>query len=158
MKTLITKSDGTPTKSKVHALQFLAKNGISKDCLIEEKGQFFYEEKSEQTLNQVQGDSVVDCHVADAPRNDSIDFVDVSWETPVYDANGERTQLIIPGTDIIATINAKHPAGQNRTKSAFEINIENENFIMSVELLSKIFKVAAAGALTKSKAQSGERG
>ena len=148
MKTLITKSDGTPTKSKVHALQFLAKNGISKDCLIEEKGQFFYEEKSEQTLKQVQGDEklvqddkIAENVVIDEPQNDSTGYVDVSWETPVYDANGERTQLIIPGTDIIATINAKHPAGQNRTKSAFEINIENENFIMSVELLSKIFKV-----------------
>ena len=40
MKTLIKKADGTPTKSKVHALQFLAKNGIEKDCLIEKNGQF----------------------------------------------------------------------------------------------------------------------
>ena len=41
MKTLITKADGTPTKSKMHAVQFLDKNGISKDCLIEENGQFY---------------------------------------------------------------------------------------------------------------------
>ncbi len=46
MKTLITKSDGTSTKSKVHALQFLDKNGISKNCLIEENGQFFYEDSA----------------------------------------------------------------------------------------------------------------
>lgn len=42
MKQLITKSDGTPTKSKVHALQFLEKMGIDKTYLIEENGQFYY--------------------------------------------------------------------------------------------------------------------
>ena len=144
MKTLITKSDGTPTKSKVHALQFLAKNDISKDCLIEEKGQFFYEYPDNDEYPKV--DDVVNVENVNPSPQPSTQKGDgdisVSWETPVYDANGERTQLIMaPETDIIATINAKHPAGQNRTKSAFEINIENENFIMPVELLSKIFKV-----------------
>ena len=130
MKTLITKSDGTPTKSKVHALQFLEKNGISKDCLIEENGQFFYEED-------------VDCPVADVPCNDecSVSYSAVTWETPVFDKNNEKTKLIIPGTDVVATINGKHPAGQNRAKSAFELNIGDENFIMSLELTSRIFKV-----------------
>lgn len=146
MKTLITKSDGTPTKSKVHALQFLAKNGISKDCLIEEKGQFFYEDTFNDFLKETEKETenivkILEENPAVKDLFCPIEIKDVSWETPVYDANGERTQLIIPGTDVIGTINAKHPAGQNRTKSAFEINIENENFIMSVELLSKIFKV-----------------
>lgn len=54
MKTLIKKADGTPTKSKMHAVQYLSKLGISKDCLIEENGQFFYETK--EVLNQVQND------------------------------------------------------------------------------------------------------
>ena len=127
MKTLITKSDGTPTKSKVHALQFLAKNGISKDCLIEENGQFYFEEECPK-----EGNSVVD-----APRGAE----NVTWETPVFDKNNNKTQLFIPNTDITATINAKLPAGQLRDYSAFEINIGNENFAMSLDLVSKIFKV-----------------
>ena len=132
MKTLITKSDGTPTKSKVHALQFLEKKGISKDCLIEENGQFFYED-SEVFAEQVERPKVMEIH--------SVEYSQVTWETPVFDKNNEKTKLFIPGTDVIATINGKHPAGQNRKVSAFEINIGNENFIMSVDLISKIFKV-----------------
>ena len=136
MKTLITKADGTPTKSKVRALQFLEKNGISKDCLIEENGQFFYECQDDEHPK-------MDCHVAGAPRNDECSIVhcSVSWDTPVFNNDNERTKLFIPGTDVVATINGKHPAGQLRNKSAFEINIGDENFIMSVDLLSKIFKV-----------------
>ena len=130
MKTLITKSDGTPTKSKVRALQFLEKNGMSKDCLIEENGQFFYEE----------GDSPkAEIPVVAEPEN--VVHCAVSWDTPVFNKNNERTQIFILGTDVIATILGKHPAGQLRNKSAFEINIGDENFIMSVDLLSKIFKV-----------------
>ena len=136
MKTLITKSDGTPTKSKVRALQFLEKNGISKDCLIEENGQFFYEYPDNDEFPKM------DCIVADTPRkDDSIIHCSVSWDTPVFNKDNERTKLFIPGTDVVATINGKHPAGQSRNKSAFEINIGDENFIMSVDLLSKIFKV-----------------
>ena len=52
-----------------------------------------------------------------------------------------RTKLIIPGTGIEAVITAKHPAGQIRNTSAFEIAIGQENFIMSLDLVSKLFKV-----------------
>ena len=144
MKQIITKSDGTPTKSKVFAIKFLQDKGISEDCLIQENGQFFYEEGEAKE---------VDCHVADAPRNDEKpvvlekqqnDLLPVSWDTPVYDKNNEKTVLIIPGTDIKATINAKHPGGQIRPTSAFEIAIGQENFIMSLDLVSKLFKVKSA--------------
>ncbi|MBQ1769113.1 MAG: hypothetical protein IIZ99_00215 [Turicibacter sp.] len=127
MKTLITKADGTPTKSKMHAVQFLSKLGISKDCLIEENGQFYFEEECPKEGN----------FVVDAPRGEE----NVTWETPVFDKNNNKTQLFIPNTDITATINAKLPAGQLRDYSAFEINIGNENFAMSLDLVSKIFKV-----------------
>ena len=50
MKVLITKSDGTPTKSKVYAKQFLQDKGISEDCLIQENGQFFYEGVNEEGI------------------------------------------------------------------------------------------------------------
>ena len=148
MKQLITKSDGTPTKSKVHALQFLEKNGIPKEALIAENGQFFYESegadsqsrnyknpKDTEILKQVQNDDVQEIRVK------AVDFVPVSWDVEVFDKNNERTKLYIPGTDVIATVIGKHPAGQNRSKSAFELNIDGENFIMSVDLLSRIFKV-----------------
>ena len=59
MKTLITKSDGTPTKSKVHALQFLEKNGIPKELLIEENGQFFYAAAGALTESKAQSDKGV---------------------------------------------------------------------------------------------------
>ena len=147
MKVLITKSDGTPTKSKVHALQFLEKKGISKDCLIEENGQFFYEEDGEEV-------GAVQVPKAEAYKEPSkveikhtkglleeIVQKEISWDTPVFDKNNERTRLIIPNTNVEATITAKHPAGQLRNKSSFEIAISDENFIMSVDLISKIFKV-----------------
>ena len=132
MKVLITKSDGTPTKSKVHAVKFLQQKGISEELLIEENGQFFYED-SEAFAEQVERPQVMEVH--------SVEFKPVTWETPVFDKNNERTKLIIPGTDVVATINGKHPAGQIRKVSAFELNIGNENFIMSVDLISRIFKV-----------------
>ena len=138
MKTLITKADGTPTKSKVRALQFLEKNGISKDCLIEENGQFFYDDP------EVGGVRIPKVEAYAEPAinlSAALSYKDVSWETPVFDKDNERTKLFIPGTDVVATINGKHPAGQLRNKSAFEINIGDENFIMSVDLISKIFKV-----------------
>ena len=133
MKTLITKSDGTPTKSKVHALQFLDKKGISKDCLIEESGQFFYETEGNNAPE------VVTVSIGDKPLKAS--FTPVTWETEVFDKNNNKTQLIIPNTDVVATINAKLPAGQLRNRSCFELNIGDENFVMSLELVSKIFKV-----------------
>ena len=69
------------------------------------------------------------------------ELLPVNWDTPVYDKNNEKTVLVIPGTDIKATINAKHPGGQIRPTSAFEIAIGQENFIMSLDLVSKLFKV-----------------
>lgn len=136
MKTLITKSDGTPTKSKVHALQFLDKNGISKDCLIEENGQFFYE-----AGNTPSQEPPTPANAGTSPLKGADEYSPVTWDVPVFDKNNEKTKLFIPGTDVIATINGKHPAGQLRPKSAFEINIGNENFIMSLDLVAKIFKV-----------------
>lgn len=134
MKTLIKKADGTPTKSKVHALQFLDKKGISKDCLIEENGQFFYDMPENDECPTTEENST---DSSAAPLND----VAVTWDTPVFVKNDIRTQLYIPNTDITATINAKYPAGQNRNKSCFGICINNENFVMSVDLVSKLFKV-----------------
>lgn len=145
MKQLITKSDGTPTKSKIYAVKFLKDKGISEDCLIQENGQFFYE---------------VDSSVAPLPQNDEIEEVKeeetphpnplpqrareqllpVTWETPVFTGQ-DRTELIIPGTDIKAVIIAKHPAGQSSPVSKFEITIGEENFLMSLDLVSKLFKV-----------------
>jgi hypothetical protein len=132
MKQLITKSDGKPTKSKVFAKQFLEEKGIDESCLIEENGQFFYEEEEEKE---------VDCRVADAPRNDKACLLPVNWETPVFNKDNERTKLIVPGSDVEAVIIAKHPAGQLRNNSCFELAIGQENFIMSLELISKIFRV-----------------
>lgn len=139
MKVLITKSDGTPTKSKVHALQFLEKLGISKDCLIQENGQFFYD-TDEYPAND-QGESVklsdgsgVATGVIETPTIKS-----VTWEVPVFDKNNEKTKLYIPGTDVVATINGKHPAGQLKPRNSFELSIGSENFIMSLDLVHKIF-------------------
>lgn len=132
MKTLITKSDGTPIKSKVHALQFLGKKGISKDCLIEENGQFFYEYPNNDEFPKI---------VEEVGKVAETTFNLITWETPVFDKNNEKTKLFIPNTDVIATINAKLPAGQLRSSNVFEICIGNENFAMSLDLVSKIFKV-----------------
>lgn len=157
MKVLITKSDGTPTKSKVHAYQFLEKKGLSKGCLIEENGQFFYEsvsqskgafdEKDPQLLNSDVGqlsnpnDLERACEMPTGANDVKSAALSVSWETPVFDSNNEKTKLFIPDTDITATINAKHPAGQIKPKSSFELCIEGENVILSLDLVSKIFKV-----------------
>lgn len=145
-KILITKSDGTPTKSKVHALQFLEKKGISKDCLIQENGQFFYED-SEAFAERIPkaeayAEPPEDIFENTKPLMESVKRLkDVTWDTPVFDKNNERTKLHIVGTDIEAVILAKHPAGQLSNKSRFEISIGDENFIMSVDLISKLFKV-----------------
>ena len=131
MKQLITKSDGTPTKSKVFAIKFLQDKGIDESCLIQENGQFFYEE----------GEEVKQAPTLNPSPVEREELLPVNWETPVYDKNNEKTVLIIPGTDIKATINAKHPGGQIRPTSSFEINIGQENFIMSLDLVSKLFRV-----------------
>lgn len=132
MKQLITKSDGTPTKSKVHAIKFLQEKGIDESCLIQENGQFFYED-AEALLPD--GSGVATGVIV------TKSLKEVTWDTPVFDKNNERTKLHIVGTDIEAIIIAKHPAGQLRNKSAFEISIGDENFVMSVDLISKLFKV-----------------
>lgn len=131
MKQLITKSDGTPTKSKVFAIKFLQDKGIDESCLIQENGQFFYEEVTEEktTLTPIKPEKL-----GETKSN----FVD--WETPVF-IGSERTELFIPGTDIKAVIIAKHPGGQIRPTSSFEISIGQENFIMSLDLVSKLFRV-----------------
>lgn len=135
MKELIKKADGSPVKSKIHAVKFLEKMGIDKDCLIEENGQFYYEYVGEKCSPETGREKIF------ATKENEIEFKPVTWDVEVYDSNNERTQLFIPATDVVATVIGKHPAGQNRAKSAFEINIGDENFIMSVDLLSKIFKV-----------------
>lgn len=135
MKTLITKADGTPTKSKMHAVQYLSKMGISKNCLIEENGQFYYDYPDNDEFPKMEKAT------AKIGGCEEKIFTPVTWETPVFDKNNNKTQLFIPNTDITATINAKLPAGQLRDYSAFEINIGNENFAMSLDLVSKIFKV-----------------
>lgn len=139
MKTLIKKADGSAVKSKIHAVKYLEKIGIDKDCLIEENGQFYYE--CPDNVDIAVNDSAKEL-IRDIQKNQfKADFIPVSWETEVYDKNNEKTKLYILGTDIVATIHCKHPAGQGRNKSSFEINIGDENFIMSVDLLSKLFKV-----------------
>lgn len=135
MKTLIKKADGTPTKSKMHAVQYLSKLGISKDGLIEENGQFFYESPDNDEIPKMEKATV-----KIGGCEEKI-FTPVTWETEVFDKNNNKTQLIIPNTDVVATINAKLPAGQLRNRSCFELNIGDENFVMSLELVSKIFKV-----------------
>lgn len=160
-KILITKSDGTPTKSKVHALQFLEKKGISKDCLIQENGQFFYEDSEvfaeripkaeayaeppeeifENTKPLMESVKLSDGSGVATGVIVTKSLKDVTWDTPVFDKNNERTKLHIVGTDIEAVILAKHPAGQLSNKSRFEISIGDENFIMSVDLISKLFRV-----------------
>lgn len=137
MKELIKKADGSPVKSKIHAVKFLEKKGLDKDCLIEENGQFYYEatDLAARSLDSLNDDLLA------GKKQPAETFKPVTWDVEVYDSNNERTQLFIPATDVVATIIGKHPAGQNRAKSAFEINIGDENFIMSVDLLSKIFKV-----------------
>lgn len=134
MKVLITKSDGTPTKSKVYAVKYLQDKGISEDCLIQENGQFFYEGVNEEETVVLPDNSAV---MTDVIK--TTEWKPVTWETPVYDKNNEKTKLHILGTDIYATINGKHPAGQLKDRNSFEINIGQENFIMSLDLISKIF-------------------
>lgn len=138
MKQLITKSDGTPTKSKVFAIKFLQDKGIDESCLIQENGQFFYEGVNDNPLEMI-AEAVKDKDFADAFT--PLSLLPVSWDTPVFDKNNQKTVLVIPSTGITATINAKHPAGQLRTTGAFEIAIGQENFVMSMDLISKLFRV-----------------
>jgi hypothetical protein len=140
-KILITKSDGTPTKSKVFAIKFLQDKGIDESCLIQENGQFFYDDLTTEEAPKVIEEVKEEVKKEPVKEKQQNDLLPVNWETPVYDKNNNKTVLIIPGTDIKATINAKHPGGQIRPTSAFEIAIGQENFIMSLDLVSKLFKV-----------------
>lgn len=144
-KILITKSDGKPTKSKVFAKQFLQEKGIDESCLIEENGQFFYEEGIEDLIQKETQEFIekLEKNPNVAEQMFTLPPIDnpVTWETPVFDKNNERTKLIVPGSDVEAVIIAKHPAGQLRNNSCFELAIGQENFIMSLELISKIFRV-----------------
>jgi hypothetical protein len=135
-KILITNADGTPMKSKISAIQFLKKQGIDKELLIEENGQFFYEEVVNEGVKEKVKVEAPKLASAINPLKDN----KVTWETPVFQGE-EKTKLYIPNTDIVATINCKHPAGQLRTINSFEIAIGQENFIMSLDLVSKIFRV-----------------
>lgn len=148
MKQIITKKDGTPTKSKLFAIKFLQDKGISEDCLIQENGQFFYDDLTTEAEVKVVKKIKKEVKEINSPSltlpQQGQGMTAVSWETPVYDKNNEKTVLVIPGTEIKATINAKHPGGQIRPTSAFEIAIGQENFIMSLDLVSKLFKVKSA--------------
>ena len=132
---LITKADGTPMKSKISAIQFLKKKGIDKELLIEKDGQFFYEGVNEGVKEEVKAEA----HKL-APAVNPVKDNKVTWDTEVF-TGAEKTKLYIPNTDIVATINCKHPAGQLRPINCFEIAIGNENFIMTLDLISKIFRV-----------------
>ena len=140
MKQLITKSDGTPNKSKVYAVKYLQDKGISEDCLIQENGQFFYED-AESNIPFSEATSLKAEDISSPTKLSEKQWEPVTWETPVFVQGDERTKLVIPGTDVTATITAKHPAGQIRQVSSFEIAIGQENFVMSVDLISKIFRV-----------------
>ena len=135
-KILIKKADGTPMKSKISAIGFLKKLGIDKELLIEENGQFFYDTDEYPANDQNLTPKDEDLCQEEKPQKDN----KVTWETQVF-TGAEKTKLYIPNTDIVATINCKHPAGQLRPINCFEIAIGNENFIMSLELVSKIFRV-----------------
>ena len=142
MKQLITKTDGvTPIKSKLHALQKLDKLGIDRDLLIEENGQFYYETAEETKEVETVKEAVKKEELVKPQVKAENTLKTISWETDVFSDGDNRTKLYIPGTDVDAVIMGKHPAGQNRSRNAFEISIDGETFIMSVDLLSKIFKV-----------------
>lgn len=148
MKQLITKSDGTPTKSKVFAIKFLQDKGIDESCLIQENGQFFYEVVNEEVFAEKisKAEAYSEPHGVEFEHSKPLikavksALLPVTWETPVF--NGEnRTELFIPNTDVKAVIIAKHPAGQSSTVNKFEISIGQENFSMSLDLVSKLFRV-----------------
>ena len=163
MKILITKSDGTPTKSKVHALQFLAKKGIEKDCLIEEKGKFFYEdgEVGAEQITKAEAykpttiTKALDTIFNEEPKIDipevektivkELVSTDLNWETPVLAENNENTKLSFKkNIQVIAELKAKHPAGQNamRPYNAVEIKIGTANaIVLPLDVASMLFEV-----------------
>jgi hypothetical protein len=138
MKTLITKADGTPTKSKVHALQQLEKMGIDKDLLIEENGSFYY--VSEDTEGEVKAE----VKPAKAPKAEVKLDKELTWNTPVLPDGNNYTKLAFKGNDIVdVTFLAKHPQGQTaqRPYNAIEVSIDGHRVILPFEICQKILEV-----------------
>lgn len=163
MKQLIVKADGTPMKSKVHAINFLKEKGLPQDCLIEENGQFFYEGVNEEGVNEVSSldeqttpPNVKGVNEISSPDgqaappdvnrgNEREEVKSLDWSTPVYLADGKtNTPLKIKEADVTVLLKAKHPAGQTlkRPFNAMEIKIDSETFIISLELCKKLFELA----------------
>lgn len=135
MKTLITKADGTPTKSKVHALQQLEKMGIDKDLLIEENGSFYY--VSEDAEGEVKAE------VKPAKAEVKLDK-ELTWNTPVLPDGDNYTKLAFKGNDIVdVTFLAKHPQGQTaqRPYNAIEVSIDGHRVILPFEICQKLLEV-----------------
>lgn len=135
MKTLITKADGTPTKSKVHALQQLEKMGIDKNLLIEENGSFYY--VSEDAEGEVKAE------VKPAKAEVKLDK-ELTWNTPVLPDGDNYTKLAFKGNDIVdVTFLAKHPQGQTaqRPYNAIEVSIDGHRVILPFEICQKLLEV-----------------
>lgn len=150
MRKLITKGDGSPTKSRVYAVQFLEKLGLSASDLIEEKGQFFYEfpdaDEKPAPLETFAEHPIPEKLKVTAKNDDAKVDKKLTWETPVYQKAGGQevnTTLKFKPNNLIAEIRAKHPAGQSQRRpyNAVEVVIGNEAFIMSLDLASQIFEV-----------------
>ena len=147
MKQPILKADGTPTKSKAHAITFLKQNGIPESCLIEENGQFFYEganDEVNQGVNVEESETPAEPVKDNEGANDEVKKKALSWDTPVYLNDGcTNTKLKLKPSDVDIRLKAKHPAGQSlkRPYSALEIKINNETFIISLELSKKLFEI-----------------
>lgn len=134
MKTLIVKGDKTPVKSRVHAVRILNELGIAKDELIEENGSFYYEtvEPKEEKVEVEQ------------PKAKKINLPkEIAWDIPVYPDGINNLKMNFKGSDVEATLIAKHPAGQNfiRPYAAFELHIGEEKFVMSLELCQKLLEI-----------------
>lgn len=140
MKTLITKADGTPTKSKVHALQQLEKMGIDKDLLIEENGSFYYVSGDDQGEPEGEPKS----KPTKAPKAEVKLDKELTWNTPVLPDGDNYTKLAFKGNDIVdVTFLAKHPQGQTaqRPYNAIEVSIDGHRVILPFEICQKILEV-----------------
>ena len=143
MKILITKADGTAVKSKLSALAWMKKHEISKELLIEENGQFFYEVKDEE----IGGQQVVRAEqkLADFTKLLTKETKEeLNWETPVFTGK-ENTKLSFKkNIDVDVILVAKHPAGQSASRpyNAIEVKVGNANsLILPVDLAQNLFEV-----------------
>lgn len=146
METLITKADGSAMKSKIHAIEYLKKQGIAKEALITKNGQFYYEtEEKPQVIEEVKEVKKQEVKKDEKPVSDEL-----TWDTPVVIGRNEETKepiftkLTFKTNDVDVVLRAKHPAGQNyaRPFNAVEVKVNgSETFIMSLDLASKLFKV-----------------